>query len=323
MDYNAVQNALLTGAFTPGSDVGGLTYLGTGSTPQVLGENNTINNTGSNGTSAARTASASDLAYLNDQQNQLNSLLGRTNTNLTQGLTQNQDQYDYQLGGANQDKTRAYQGYADQRQGQQKAKQSAYDTINQNANTGYRSLAQIIGRHAGTGSSAYQELLPNAVGTDTSSKRFNATNTYGDNLQGIDKAQNNYDVSFEGVLQDLMRQKKANEEQLRSGVESQRQGINSQLEQIARQKTLAQNPNASYQSIQAAGAPYASAIENSRNAVEGFFNQFRTPYTAQKAVAATPDMSAYNTDRSNVNAAQQGQGDNPYASLLRKKLQGA
>jgi len=41
-------------------------------------------------------------------------------------------------------------------------------------------------------------------------------------------------------------------------------------------------------------------------------------------VATTPDLSAYNTDRTTINARDQGvDSTNPYTSLLRKKLQGA
>lgn len=280
-------------------------------------------NTGGNTNTASQTASASDRAYLADQEAQLRSLLGRTDTGLAQGLTQNQDQYDYQLGGANSDKTKAYAGYSDQRTNQTQGKSDAYDTINRNANSGYKSLASIIGRHAGTGSSAYRDLLPDVIGKDTSGKIRNATENFGRNIQGIDKSQAQYDLDYAGVLQDLLRQKQQNEQSLRTGVETQRQGINSQLDTNARQQLLATNPDASYQSIQQAGAPYTQAVENSRNAVEGFFNQFRTPYAAQQAVATTPDFGQYNTDRSAVNAQQQGQpGDNPYSQLLRKKLTG-
>lgn len=249
--------------------------------------------------------SAADLAFLTDQADQLRRLLSRTQTNLDQGLSNNENNYNEQVGGATQQKD-------SQVIDQNKAKLSAYDTINRNANVGYKSLAQVIGRSAGTGSSAYKEALPNAIGTDTSSKRFNATGTYDTNLSKID-------ASFQNVLADLMKQKKKNEEGVRSAVENQRQDLNSKLATNAAQ--YAQATGGGYDAVKAAQAPYQQAIESSRDAVENFFNQFKTDYTPAKVAA---EVNPYNTDRASVNARMQG-GDasNPYAAMLRKRLQGA
>ncbi len=303
---------------------------GSGSTDWNSSNANWIDTSGNTlGASTTRSGSTSgtggtadDISFLNDQEAQLRSLLGRTDTGLSQGLTRNEDEYNTQVGGANNDKARQYANYEDQRVSQNKNKLEAYNTVNRNAGNGYRSLAQIIGRSAGTGSSAYRDLLPHVVGTDTSAKRQNATNTFGENLQGIDKAQGQYDISFAGVLADLMKQKKDNENSLRSGIEGQRQNINQQLAQNAGQRAQAQGGG--YAQVKAAQQPFQSAIDNSRNSVENFFNQFRTQYTPTQAVAATPELSQYTTDRAVVNAKNQGAADatNPYANILRKRLQG-
>ncbi len=270
---------------------------------------------------AAAQAKAATLGFLGDQGDQLRALLARTQTGLDQGLQGNEDQYNEQTGRANQDKERAYAGYADQRVGQNQGKLDAYQTINRNANNGFRSLSQIIGRAAGRGSSAFQDLLPDVIGKDTSTKRAATNDTFGRNLQGIDKAQGQYDISFEDMLGDLLKQKKTNESNLRTGIEGQRQGINAQLGKNA--ADISQANGGDYAAIQAAQNPYQNAINSSKDAVEGFFNTFRSPFTAKTAVAATPDLAGYTTDRSNVNAtAQNGDPTNPYSSLLRKKLQG-
>lgn len=260
-----------------------------------------IGDGGSSGSSTA--GSAADLAFLAGQANDLRLLLGRLGTAEAQGLQRSEDSYNEGVGGATKDRDT-------QVQGQNEAKVGAYGTIDRNANRGYRSLAQIIGRASGTGSSAFQELLPDVVGKDTSAKRFDATKNYDTNLSKIS-------TSFEDVLADLMKQKKQNEESLRTGIEGKRQELNSQLATNAAQE--AQARGGGYEAARVAQAPYNAAIENSRNAVEGFFNQYRTPYTP-KAIQAT--VNPYNTDRAAINAGQQG-GDasNPYASLLRKRLQ--
>lgn len=278
---------------------------------------NTTNNT------TNKIASAPDLSYLDDQAQQLRDLLARTDTGLNQGLTNNQDEYDRQLGSANASKDQQYANYQDQRVAQNQGKLDTYGTINKNANTGYNSLAQLIGRSAGTGSSAFRELLPNVIGKETSSQRSKANSTFGQNLQGIDKAQGQYDISFADVLDDLLRQKKTNENTLRSGIEGQRQDLNSKLGTVAGQR--AQALGGGYAQVKAAQQPFQDSINNSRNAVESFFDQFRTAYTPKQAVAATPELAGYTTDRSTVNAQQQGLADptNPYAALLKRKQQGA
>lgn len=249
---------------------------------------------------------------LTDQQiASLNDLLGRTDVSLNQGLQQLESGYQGNVNQQNNQKAQALQDYQDKRVATNKDKLGAYNTINKNANNGFRSLGQIIGRAAGTGSSAFQEALPNAIGRETSSKRGDANTTYASNLGNIDTAQKKTENSFAQILQDLANQRLQQEQSLRTGVESQRQNI------LGQQQALqAQRGNlAGVQALQ-------PQIEQSRNTVESFFNQFRPTYTAQQAPIAAADLSAYNVDRSNVNAAQQG-GDatNPYAEILRKKLQ--
>jgi hypothetical protein len=263
---------------------------------------------GSSTVDAAAAKAAADkadtIAYLSDQANQLRGLLGRTDTNLNQGLARNEDDYNFNYGQAQQQHDSSVTD-------QNTQKLSTYDTINRNAGNGYRSLAQIVGRASGTGSSAFQDLLPDVVGKDTSSKRLNASNTYGQNISKIDQ-------NLTSTAADLMRQKKANEEDIRTKVEQQRQGINDQLASNAGQ--IAQASGGGYAAIKAAQTPYQQAIENSRNAVDSFFNTFRTQYTAPAPIA---DLSQYTADRSSVNANAQGTDpNNPYAALLRKKLQG-
>lgn len=259
---------------------------------------------GASGTANAA-GTADDIAYLNDQAAQLRSLLARTDTGLNQGLLHNQDEYDTQVGATNQDRNKKVSS-------ETQNKLNAYETINRNANNGYRSLAQIIGRAAGRGSSAFQDLLPDVIGKDMSSKRQGATSTYGQNVSNIED-------STSSVLADLLRQKKANEESLRSGIEGQRQNIQSQLAANAAQ--AAQARGGGYAAVKAAQQPFQDSINQSRDQVENFFNQFRTAYTPQ---AINPNLSQYSIDRATINAQNQPDADpnNPYAQLLRKRLQG-
>lgn len=321
--YNQQSDGTATnqGAFLGGSDAGYEAQYASGQGTRIADPSAGSGGGGGGGGRAVASTQGSqdDLAFLSDTANQLNALLGRADTGLAQGLTRSQDEYDRQVGGANAEKAQTYEKFANQRVEQNQGKQTAQTTNNINAGQGYRNLAQIIGRKAGTGSSAFRDLLPNVVGKDLSSKQRNTSETFGKNLQGIDKAQGQYDISFEGVLQDLLRQKKTNEETLRTNIEQQKQGIQAQLADNAGKQAAARGGG--YAERRVASQPYLDAINNSRNTVESFFNQFRTPYTAQKAVYTAPELSGYTTDRAVINAGQ-GAGDpsNPYAEILRKKL---
>jgi hypothetical protein len=236
-------------------------------------------------------------------------------------LQKNEDEYTTQTGDAGRDKERAYAGYAEQKVAQNQGKLDAQNTNNRNAGIGYRSLSQIIGRAAGRGSSAFRDLLPDVVGKDLSSKQRDVSETTGRNMQGIDKARGEYDSSFEGVLADLLKQKKDNEANAKTAFADKRIGVNNQLADVAGQRAIAQGGG--YAQVKAAQQPFQDTINQTQNTVEGFFNQYRTPYVRQQAVATAPELSGYTTDRASINAqAQGGDSNNPYSQLLRKKLQG-
>lgn len=281
-------------------------------TPAPKGQPNTPAAPAPDPYTADSAQSAAEAATYNSSANNLNDLLGRLDPGLAQGLQGLNDSYQGNVNQQQNQENQALQDYSDQRVQTNKDKLGAYDTINKNANNGYRSLAQIIGRSAGTGSSAFQDLLPDVVGRDTSSKRGDANQTYATNSGNIDTAQKKTENSFASILADLANQRNSQEQQLRTGVEQQRQGLVGQQQQLEAQRGNASGVNA-----------LQGQIDNSRNAVQSFFDQFKPTITAQQAAVAAPDLSQYSVDRSNVNAANSGAADpnNPYADILRKKLQ--
>lgn len=300
----------ITGQTAPNDTSTSSPTSGSTSSPQVLGST-TSSGAYSADQLAAQQQAAQANAYVDQQLANLNDLLGRTDTSLNQGLEGLNSSYQGSVNQQNNALAQANQDYTDKRVATNKDKLGAYNTINKNANNGYRSLSQIIGRAAGTGSSAFQEALPDAIGKDISGKRGEANTTYATNLGNIDTAQKKTELSFQQILQDLANQRAAQEQQLRSGVEGQRQNILGQQQQLQ----ASRGNLAGAQALQ-------PQIEQSRNSVESFFNQFKPTYTAQQAAIAAPDLSQYNVDRSVVNAQQAGgNASNPYADILRKKLQ--
>jgi len=292
------------------------------STPQTQQNLIASDNRYQGGQQAAQDAQgqADTIASYDDQSNQLRGLLGRTERGLADGLTQLEDDYQGEVGFQGGQQERANAGYTDQRNTNTQTKQTNYDTINKGGNRGYRSLASIIGRASGTGSSAFRDMLPNVVGQDMSGKRSAANETYGKNAQGIDKAQGETELSFANILADLAKQRKKGEGDLRTDIATQQQDINGQLANVAGQRAVA--AGGGYAQAKAAADPYQRAITNSQNTVEGYFNQYRTPYQRTAATVATPELSQYTADRSNINNGGQNPVDsNPYAELLKRKQQ--
>lgn len=259
--------------------------------------------TGGSGTSS--TYSPADISYLQSIKQQYLDQQGQLGTTLEQGNRTINDQYNKGVSDTNFDKTK-------QSQAQTATKGENYSKINNAANRGYNSLASILGRASGTGSSVFQQLLPNVIGKDISSKRTEANTVYGKNMSNIDS-------SFASVLQDLADQKRKNEEDLYTGIGDQRTKLASQIGGVEGQ--LAYSGGGDLAAVRAAQAPYEAQARQSQLDVNGLFDKYFKPFTPK---AAAPELSNYTMDRSQINAGNQGTADasNPYAALLRRKLQG-
>lgn len=271
------------------------------------------------GTAGAAAQQAGDVAFLDDQEAQLRDLLGRLGTNQSQGLTRLGNDYQSAVNDQNSQLVQAQSDNNAQRVSTEQDKLKGQDRARSDANTGYRSLAQLIGRASGTGSSIFQDVLPNAVGKDLSGNEKQLNETAGQNFQRIDRGDQETKLSFDRILEDLARQRQAGEQNLLTGIEGQRQTLQGQLGTVAGQR--AQAAGGGYAEVKAAQAPNQQAIVNSRNAVENFFNQYNPGIQAGAATISTPELSKYTVNRADVNAQQSGEAGNPYSQILRRKLQ--
>lgn len=275
--------------------------------------------TGSTGTDSGYTPE--DIAYLQSiKQNYLDQR-GRLDTALSQGNTKIADEYGRELNSAEIGKENQLGTYRGQRQEQTGIKGQNYSQINNAANKGYSSLAEILGRASGTGSSAFQQLLPNVISKDIFSKRSQANNVFGRNMQNIDSSENNYMANFKMVLDDLKRQKDQNEQNLISGVNETRADLASKIGTVEGQLAAAAGGGGAQ--IRAAQAPYNAEVIAARDAVDNLFNKYFKPFTPRVANAPAPELGTYTMDRSQINAGNQGVTDttNPYSQILRKRLQ--
>lgn len=295
---------------------------------QYLSSQNEPFNPGSSGggnSSGASGASPADLAYYDSQSNQLRDMLGRTQNTLDQGLTNLGDSYNREVGGANQQRSRALEDFQVKREDTTRAKQEALGQVDTNARTLNDSLRRVLGLASGSGSSAYQLAAPNAVAREASGKRNGVLSNYATNDRNIATSEKRATEDFGSLLDDLARQRSDKERELRTGVLQSEQDLNAKLGDNAAQRAAALGGDTS--AIQAAQSPYDAAIADRRSQIDSLFERFRTPTFAPKPVTVqAPNLRDYMVDRSQINAnnqsgASQQQQYNPYSYPLRKNLE--
>jgi hypothetical protein len=305
------------GSSAPSNNNGGNGGYG-GDTGSYQG--NTGPYSGSGGSTAGQDNSA-DLAYLDDQEGLLRALLGRSGEALNQGITQIGDDYNREVNGANAQQSRVLSDFATKREDTTSAKMGALDKVDTNARTLANSVRQILARAAGSGSSAYQIAAPGAIARDASIDRTSVQDNYGRNFRDLKTGEDRAVTDFGSLLEDLARQKGEKEHGLREGVLSQEQGVYGQLADLARQKAAVQGGG--YDSIRAASAPMQGEIASRQSAIDGLFNQYRTPFSVKPVDVQTPNLRDYSFDRSAVNAPGQqqqvGAQYNPYSQFLNKR----
>ena len=280
-----------------------------------IDQNSIYNNTdgtgggtgGTGGTGGGTSYNPADIAYLDDQRGRLEGQHRSADTALTNGLTQLQDSYDKEVGGANSRRAQALQDLNTKRKDTTRAKDSALNRVNENARTLAEGLRRRIGMASGSGSSAFQITAPGAVSRDATEDRTGVLENFGVNFRDLATTEQRQKTQFEELLSDLEAQRKTRESDFRSGILEKKNQIDTSLSEVARQKALALGGG--YNQARTAMAPYAGAIDSRQAEIDNLFNKFRTPFT-QKAVDTTaPTLRDYMVDRANIKAGQPGPQD--------------
>lgn len=270
----------------------------------------------------AGNSTAGDRAYLDDQEQSLRSLLGKSSTYLNQGLSGITDSYNKETGRQQDAQAQALRGYDQKRTETTQSKLGALNKVDTNARTLADSLRRILGLAGAANSSAARVAAPGAVARQATEQRGGVIDQYGSNLRNIDQAQGDTELSFKNIMQDLLEQRNQKELGLRQGIGQQEIQSQQSLADIARQRSLLNGGG--YGDVRAATAPFRAQVDQGNNALDQLFNQFRTPYAQRSAQVATPQLADYTVDRAAINANAQGGAaeGSPYSQFLRKRLQG-
>lgn len=267
---------------------------------------------------------SAQLGSIDAQSGSLRDILAGLDTQLNQGQTNINDQYNQQASAANLQRSRALEDFQNTEQGTNLQKQQALDQVNTKARTLANSVRQMIGNAAGSGSSAYQITAPGAVARQANLQNQDITNTYGQNFDLLNTAKNRADQDFTTLFDNLGQTKNKAIESLKSGVLGQRNQINGSLADLAAQRAAytGGNPTAAMQ-------PFQADIAGTRNQINGLFDQYRTPFNSVTPVSvAKPTLRDYVTGQTQVavdpntgSRQSQGAAYNPLATWLKQDNQ--
>lgn len=258
-----------------------------------------------------------DLAYLNQQEADYNRLLSNTDSFLSSGLTSLNDSFTRETNTAKGKRSRALEDFQTQREDSTREKQSAIGKVDTNARTLSDSLRRMLGMAGGANSSAYKITAPGAVARQASQQRGNVLSTFGENERNLVTSENRAKEDFDNLLAELAAQRSERESSLRSGIDTQRQGILQSLMEIAAEKASLRGGNPLN-----ASQPYRDRYWGLQNAITNYPNQFRTSVTPREIKVNPAKLSDYIVDRQAINANRGEDGQStysPYAQFLNRQ----
>lgn len=243
-------------------------------------------------------------AMLDDQSSNLQRLLGSLGTQKQQGLQKLSDSY-------NTEKLAGEQQYAQQGKDNTRQKRTALNKVDTNARTAYNSLKRLLGLSGSANQSALKFAAPDAIARVASQERGDQVENFALNDRNIENAKSSF-------LQDLLTKKNEREGDFLKGIYGQEQSINSDLGDIAAQRAQVNGGN--YEAIRQARSPFQNTINQRQSDIDNLFNQYNTPFNANKQMAT---LNQFNVDKAAVNANRaSGNADySPYQQPLRKRLQ--
>lgn len=307
--------------YDPNSPSGVMSYDGGGERNVAYASDGTSEPTYSSystgGGTTAPTYNPQDAAYLDQQQSLYQRLLGDVDKFQGSGLRDLNDSYQREKIGAEDRQTRANRDYDTQLYDSRRGKEQSLNKVDTNSRTLNDSLRKILGMAGGTGSSAFQYAAPNAVAKAASGERSGVMDSYGTNERNLATARLDTETEFEKLLKDLARQKQTNEQGLRTGLDTQRQGINESLGQIAAERASMMGGNPLD-----ASAQYRTAWSGLQDNITNYPNQFRTAVTPKAVNPQAVSLKDYIVDRQAINANNQGGSQSPtspYSYFLNKE----
>jgi hypothetical protein len=270
---------------------------------------------------------APQIGSIDAQTGLLRSTLEGADTQLNQGLSNLQNQYQFQKTSATTNHNNAVTDFNNTEQNDNLNHGQAIDQVGTKARTLANSVRQMIGNASGSGSSAYQIAAPGAVQRQADLQSQDINNNFGQNMHALATSRQLEDQAYEGdtgILAQLQDKLVQGQNGLRTGIEGQKQQINGQLADLAAQRAAYLGGNA-----QAAAAPYQANIAQEQQAIKDIAANYQSPFANVQPVAvAAPTLRDYITGGTTNVATNPGGTQttntptfNPLASWLNKDQQ--
>lgn len=296
-----------------------------GTQPSVMGDALSGGGGGGYSAPAAPDTTASDLAYLDDQEGRARGMLSSTAANLTNGLTQLGDSVSGELQKNEQGRVSSRAKYETTRQDTTNDKAGSMRGVRGNARTLADSVRRVIGMASGNTGSAYNETAPGAIARDASIKTTDVNDRFARNFRNIKSAEDTTMAGYDESDSQVRETAKSRESDLRAGILQQEQGIYGTLGDIARQREGIRGGG--YSAIRRASSAPEGEIATRQAQLDNLFNQFRTPFSAKAVTATEANLDNYNVDKTEL-AGKGGGGAasgevSPYLQALKKRFQAA
>lgn len=280
-------------------------WQGGGGNTGVLGSSTSTSTSGSSGYDPA------DLAYLDSQQGQLNSQLGRTDTTLKNALDAILQNFNKEQNTANTTRSRNLEDFDQKTQISESGRGRELGKVDTGARMLADSLRQRLGLASGSGSSAYQIAAPRAVQRQASQQRGDVLSDYSANFMELDTNKRRSQEDFESLLGELTKQKTQREGGVYGDIEAQRNEIRANQGRVAgeRQKLL----GGGYSGVRSAMAPYESQISQGESLIDSIYNKYAAKYNVNPIQQRTSNLRDYATDKVAVRDQQATGNQDPYS----------
>ena len=280
-----------------------------GSTPTY----NYSSSTGGGGGSSTPSYDAQELRQLDQQKSLYERLLRSADSTLSSGLNSLSDSYNQQRNRANQDRLRELNILNRQRQESESGREQALNQVGDNSRVLRNSLMNMLGLASG-GGSAFQ-LADRAVAREATKNRSNVLEDYSQNFTNLQQSEDDAKTAFDRLLDDLASQRNDREEALRSGVASQRQGLNATLAEIAADRARLMGGDQF-----SAASPYRQQYNSLQDTIDGLSDRFRTQVDYNKVDLKPTTLRDYVVNRAGIGGQAPGpqQQYSPYQNFLQR-----
>tara|TARA_R100001198_G_C5135209_1_gene151567 strand:- start:118 stop:666 length:549 start_codon:yes stop_codon:yes gene_type:complete len=167
---------------------------------------------------------------------------------------------------------------------------------------------------ASGGGSAFQ-LADRAVAREATKNRSNVLEDYSQNFTNLQQSEDDAKTAFDRLLDDLASQRNDREEALRSGVASQRQGLNATLAEIAADRARLMGGDQF-----SAASPYRQQYNSLQDTIDGLSDRFRTQVDYNKVDLKPTTLRDYVVNRAGIGGQAPGpqQQYSPYQNFLQR-----